>query len=430
MNHGNKKLLGMLGLAAGLASTPALATDGYFAHGYGAASKGMGGASFAVSGHGFAGANNPATAVDTGDDLQFGLEWFSPKRKATRSGSAFLDASVESGREDFMVPEFSWNRKVGEDSAWGVTLYGNGGMNTTYDGGQLDCGFGPNTANLLCGGGRLGVDLAQLVIAPTFAHRIAPGHAIGISPLLGYQKFKAFGLQAFDNPPGFPPFTGSPGNVTNRDYDESMGAGIRLGYHGQFGAFGVGLTWASKMNMGKFKKYKGLFAEQGGFDIPSNYGLGVSWRGESLLVAADVLRIEYSGVNSVGLPSLPVAPLGANNGPGFGWKDITAWRVGAEWQATNTLKLRAGYNKSDNPITPADVTFNILAPGVVRDHYSLGLAWDATDSLTFQVAATHAKKETVTGSSLFNLVFGPGFGGTETISLSEDMLTLSVVKRY
>ncbi|MFZ8984933.1 MAG: OmpP1/FadL family transporter, partial [Steroidobacteraceae bacterium] len=120
----------------------------------------------------------------------------------------------------------------------------------------------------------------------------------------------------------------------------------------------------------------------------------------------------------------------ANNGPGFGWKDITAWRVGAEWQATNTLKLRAGYNKSDNPITPADVTFNILAPGVVRDHYSLGLAWDATDSLTFQVAATHAKKETVTGSSLFNLVFGPGFGGTETISLSEDMLTLSVVKRY
>lgn len=429
MNKG-KKIVGLLGLAVGLAATPALATDGYFAHGYGAASKGMGGASFAVGGHGFAGANNPATAVATGDDLQFGLEWFSPKRKATRSGSAFLDASVDSGREDFMVPEFSWNRKVGEDSAWGVTLYGNGGMNTTYDGGQLDCGFGPNTANLLCGGGRLGVDLAQLIIAPTFAHRLAPGHSIGIAPLLGYQKFKAFGLQAFDNPPGFPPFTGSPGSVTNKDYDESLGAGLRLGYHGQFGAFGVGVTWASKMNMSKFKKYKGLFAEQGSFDIPSNYGLGVSWRGESLLVAADVLRIEYSGINSVGLPSLPVAPLGANNGPGFGWKDITAWRVGAEWQATGTLKLRAGYNKSDNPITPADVTFNILAPGVVRDHYSLGLAWDATDSLTFQVAATHAKKETVTGSSLFNLVFGPGFGGTETISLSEDMVTLSVVKRY
>ncbi len=424
------KILGLLGLSAGLASAPALATDGYFAHGYGAASKGMAGASFAVSGHGFAGANNPATAVENGDDLQGGIEWFSPKRSASRSGSAFLDGSVDSGREDFMVPEFSWNRMVGEDSAWGVTLYGNGGMNTTYDGGQLDCGFGPNTANLLCGGGRLGVDLAQLIIAPTFAHRIAPGHSIGIAPLLGYQKFKAFGLQAFDNPPGFPPFTGSPGNVTNKGYDEAMGAGIRLGYHGQFGGFGVGLTWASKINMSKFSKYKGLFAEQGGFDIPSNYGLGVSWRGESLLLAADVLKIEYSGVRSVGLPSLPMAPLGAKNGPGFGWKDVTAVRVGAEWQATDTLKLRVGYNKSDNPITPADVTFNILAPGVVRDHYSVGFAWDATDSLTFQVAASHAKKETVTGSSLFNLVFGPGFGGNETISLSENMVTLSVAKRY
>ena len=37
----------------------------------------------------------------------------------------------------------------------------------------------------------------QLIIAPTAAFKIAPNHSIGVSPLIGYQRFKAEGLQAF-----------------------------------------------------------------------------------------------------------------------------------------------------------------------------------------------------------------------------------------
>ena len=39
------------------------------------------------------------------------------------------------------------------------------------------------------------------------------------------------------------------------------------------------------------------------------------------------------------------------------------------------LVLRAGYNTSGNPIRAEDVTFNILAPGVVRHHVTAGGTW-------------------------------------------------------
>ena len=69
------------------------------------------------------------------------------------------------------------------DLALGVTVYGNGGMNTRFPGGQINCGAGP--ANLLCGQGDLGVDLSQIIIAPTVAWKFAPEHAVGLSPVFG-----------------------------------------------------------------------------------------------------------------------------------------------------------------------------------------------------------------------------------------------------
>ena len=44
----------------------ALATDGYFPHGYGMKAKGMGGASVAMADDSFGGANNPASMVFAG----------------------------------------------------------------------------------------------------------------------------------------------------------------------------------------------------------------------------------------------------------------------------------------------------------------------------------------------------------------------------
>jgi len=435
-----KKSLLAAAIAAALAPALAHATDGYFSHGYGMKAKGRGGASTAMTTDAFGGAVNPATMVFVGDRLDLGVDWFRPDRDSKRVGSAggtgALDASVSGNeRQDFLIPEFGYNKMMRPDLSLGVTVYGNGGMNTDYKGGQLDqgiCGGGaPNgvKVNMLCGPGSLGVDLSQLIIAPTAAYKFAPNHSLGVSPLLAYQRFKAYGLGAFAA------ISSDPAHLTDNGYDSTWGAGLRVGYFGQLTpSFAVGAAYSTKIK-GKFDKYKGLFAEQGAFDIPSNWNVGLAWKATpKTTIALDFQRINYGDVKSVGNPSnqggcAPTFPAGPGVGAGclgasassigFGWSNVNAIKLGVEYQYSGDLTLRAGYNHSDNPIQARDVTFNILAPGVIKDHYTLGGTFVVAKDSELTLAFMYAPEQSVTGPSLFNAVLGAGAGGSETIKMHE-----------
>jgi long-chain fatty acid transport protein len=421
------------------------ATDGYFSHGYGMKEKGMGGASTAVAQDAFGGANNPATMGFVGNQWAVGLDWFSPQRTAQRTGSgaANIDGSAESDSTNFFVPEFGLNYMVRPDLALGITVYGNGGMNTNYPGGQISsasacAGFNPGqpSYNLLCGTGNLGVDLMQLVIAPTAAWRFLPEHAVGVAPLFAYQRFKAEGLQAFDNSN----LSTSPGSVTNNGYDDSTGWGVRIGYYGQLTPqIAIGASYSTKINMDSFDKYKGLFAQQGGFDIPSNWSLGVAFKPTpAWLIAVDYERIDYGDVKSISNPSNLLLQctaanrstcLGGSNGAGFGWQSINVWRFGVQYVINPEWTVRAGYQYTDNPIQPADVTPNILAPGVVQNHYTLGATWTFDKVNEITGAFMYAAKNSVTGQSLF-VGFGAPASTTETITLKEYSFGLQYARKF
>ena len=430
-----KHILRYSAIAAACAcAVPAMATNGYFPHGYGIKATGMGGAATAMAEDSLGGATNPAKMVWVGSRADLGLVLFSPNRDSERTdaGIPSLNGKVDSDKTMFPVPEFGYNRMMRDNLSVGLTVYGNGGMNTTYPQGNFNCGAGP--ANILCGSGGVGVDLMQLVIAPTVAYKINPQHSVGASLLLAYQRFKATGLQAFDNPPGFPPFTGAPGSVTNNGYDDATGVGLRIGYMGRLSDMvTIGAAYSPKIDMSKFDKYKGLFAEDGNFDIPSNYSLGVAITpAPRWTVALDYQRINYSDSRAVNNPSQPpVAPLGAANGPGFGWQDIDVWKLGVAWRMNDAWTLRAGYNHGDNPITPRDVTFNILAPGVMENHYSLGFTYAMGKNNELSGAVMYAPRQEVKGSSLFNGVFPPppaappNPGGNETIRMYQYQIGLA-----
>ena len=422
--------LALAALAAGHL-TAATATNGYFSHGYGMKAKGMGGASIALSQDAFAGANNPAAAAWAGNRVEGGVDLFSPRRAMERSGGG-LNAKVESDRNAFLIPEFGYNVGIGSNLGLGVSVYGNGGMNTRYPSGQLNCGAGPSTANVLCGSGELGVDLMQLIVAPTIAYKVNPSHSIGVSPLFVYQQFKAYGLQAFDNLPGFPALTGAPGKVTNNGYDRSTGVGMRVGYLGKISdTLSIGASYSPKIRMGKFDSYAGLFAGAGGFDIPENYGIGVSFKARTnVTIALDYERINYSRVASVGNPSTNRAPLGADNGPGFGWSDINVWKVGAQWEATPQWTLRAGINQGGKPIQARDVSLNIMAPGVVTTHLTLGASYKLSDSSEVTLAYLNAQRKSVSGTSFFDALMGPGAGGRETIQMRQQSFGIQYGRRF
>jgi len=434
-----------LALAA-CAPFAAQATDGYFSHGYGMQSKGMAGAAAAVAESAFGGANNPATMVFAGGRFEIGADLFSPWRKSSRTGSppgVGLDASSESDSNYFVIPELGYNHMVSPNMSWGVTVYGNGGMNTDYPGGaipgQSACAQfnpGPSSYNLLCGSGRLGVDLSQLVVAPSLAWQFTPGHSVGIAPLFAYQRFRLEGLQAFDNPG----FSASPGNVTNKGYDSSTGWGARVGYYGRLApGVAVGVAYTSKVSMGTFDKYKGLFAEGGGFDMPSHYTAGVAFDvTPQAMVTAEYERINYSDVKSVSNASALVLGcmggqaancLGGSQGGGFGWRDIDVWKVGVQYKYSPQLTLRAGYNHSDNPIRREDVTINILAPGVVQHHLTLGATWKLDASSDLTGAFMYAFSNDVQGASFFNN-FAPGLQLQEKIQMYEYSIGLQYSRRF
>lgn len=429
-----------------LAGAVAHATDGYFANGYGLKSMGMGGAAAAVALEPFGGAVNPGAMSFLDSQWQLGAAWFSPDRSASRTGSgpAGIDASVTSDSTNFFIPEVGINWRYRPDLAFGITVYGNGGMNTDYPGGQIPaasaCGAFRGGAgapyNLLCGTGNLGVDLSQLMIAPYASWQFAKGHSVGIAPVIAYQRFKAEGLQAFDNPM----FSTSPGNVTNNGTSSSWGVGARIGYMGQFNEqFSAGVAYATKINMGEFDEYKGLFAQAGGFDIPSNFSVGIAVRPtDKWLIALDFERIFYSDSKSVSNPSSLLlncmggdasACLGGSNGAGFGWQDINVWKFGVQYTINDQWTIRGGYNRSDNPVQAADVTFNILAPGVVQNQWSLGTTWkiDATSELTG--AFMYAQSNSVTGPSLF-VPLGAPPTTTETIRMKETLLGIAYSRKF
>ena len=420
--------------AAVLATTSAAwATDGYFPHGFGMKSKGMGGASVAVTDNAFAGINNPAASVWAGNRADLGVDIFMPNRSAARSATGFggmLEGDVKSSGSAFAIPEFAYNTKIDDRRSWGVTVYGNGGMNTEYPGGNVACsadgGVTTYQGNLLCGQGKLGVDLMQLIIAPTFAYKLDAQHSVGVSPLLVVQQFKATGLQAFTSTDPQSQMSANPAKVTNTGTDRSTGVGVRLGYLGQLSdTLKFGATYSPKIKMGKFDEYAGLFAGVGSFDIPENYALGVNVQvTPALSVAADYSRINYSGVTSIGNPMSNLMagnPMGSPNGPGFGWSDVSVIKLGVEWQATPTMVLRAGYNQSTNPVKPENVTFNILAPGVIKRHYTVGGTYALSKDAEFTWAYMYAPKNTVTGPSMYNMQMQTNVI-TETVRMSQQSL--------
>lgn len=393
-----------------LSVNTAHATNGYAPHGMGLKMKGMGGAGVALSQDGFSVANNPALGVAVGNSMAVGVDFFSPDRSTSRSMNGMSLGAVSSSEKLFPIPEFAYNKKMSDKLALGVAVHANGGMNTSYKGlsyGCQDMAGHPYTGNALCGVTNLGVDLAQLTIAPTISYQPSEKISIGIAPLFVYQRFEAIGLQAFQQMPGA---STQPSALTNTGYDSSHGLGLRVGLAAELGeGFSVGASLTPKINMSKFKKYAGLFAGQGDFDIPQSVQLGSAFKAsDRLTIALDFNRIAYSKVASVGNPlsNFFAGPLGTASGAGFGWRDINVVKLGAEWRYSATTTIRAGINQGQNPIAPDNVTINILAPGVMTRHYTIGATYVNKDKSQWTWAFMYAPLETVVGTSFFGTMMG------------------------
>ncbi|MBV8621100.1 MAG: outer membrane protein transport protein [Curvibacter sp.] len=401
--------LGWLALA--LSPLAAQATNGYFSNGYGEASQGAGGVGIALPQDGLVAAINPAGITAVGNRLDLGLTWFSPRRSADIVGNgAAPDASYSGdGARNFFLPDFAYTRQI--DARWSgaLAVYGNGGLNTDYAQSPF-ARFGAT--------GSAGVNLEQLFISPTVAYRLNESHSLGLGLNLAYQRFSAKGLGFLSS------FSQAPSQVSDQGDDSSTGAGLHLGWTGKVApGLTLGATWASKIS-GRFSKYSGLFAHGGSFDIPENGGLGVAWEvTPALTLSSDYQVIRYSQVAAVGDSAASLfagQPLGSS--PGFGWRDAKVLKFGAVYKARPDLVLRAGASQSSQVVPASETFFNILAPGVIRTHLSLGATWTLPGGSEITGFYERGLGTTVNGSGSIPPSFG---GGNANVRLAENILGVS-----
>ncbi|WP_343116742.1 OmpP1/FadL family transporter [Ostreiculturibacter nitratireducens] len=365
---------------AGIA-TPAMATEGYFALGYGPVQRGTAGAGVAApAGDAMASALNPAAVAGLGRELSMGIELFAPDRGYEATGTTMVaPGSYRSGHRVFPIPNFAYNLPLSNGHVLNFAAYGNGGMNTSYS----DPIFGEAPA---------GVDLAQLFLSATYAGE-TNGISWGIAPTLAIQSFQARGLGAFAG------MSVDPTALSNNGHDLSWGVGLRAGIQAEI-APGVraGISGQTKFNMTKFDKYAGLFEGGGDFDIPASITAGLAFDPRpDTTVMFDYQRIFYSGVPAVS-NATDAGPLGAPDGAGFGWDDVDVLKIGVEWRKSPQMTWRFGYAYATNPIGAEDVLLNVIAPGVVQHHFTAGGSWqlNARDRIDF--AAVYALNNSVTGA--------------------------------
>ena len=426
------RLLAAAVTAAIVLPTTALATNGMFMMGNGTKSNGRAGVGIALADSAVSGADNPAAMVRVGNRFDFGLQIFDPDRTATVSDNPFAvfappNATSGDGNNDgpFYIPEGGFNYMLSNDMSVGVTVVGTGGMNTNYDSFTLFNGAAyPHD---------VGINLEQVRILPTISYKINDKHSIGASLQIGYQQFKAWGIDNFDNAG----FSSAPGSVSGKGRDDAWGFGLSLGWQGQLtDRISIGVVYNSEIDMDEFDDYKGLLAEQGDLDVPENYGIGLAFQAtDKLLLGFDVQQINYSKVDSIGntLNSsncagnpatggcmsmmTPGSQLGDNNGSGFGWDDMTVYKLGAEYQWNKELTLRAGYSQSDSPIDKDQTFFNILAPAVIEEHATIGMTYVLPQGSEISMFYMHAFENEVKGSGSIPGGFG---GGEADIKMSQD----------
>ncbi|MDB4516176.1 outer membrane protein transport protein [Crocinitomicaceae bacterium] len=444
-----------------------LATNGYFLIGYGAKSRSMGGTGIANPTDALAAGANPAGMSRVGTRIDFGAELFNPPRRVAAANGEFdfqtptkehpyVD-DEESGSNLFLIPSFGMNYQFNRKVSVGMSVIG-AGANTRYNDNFFELtGVPPNEPY-----GTLGVNLIQMQMLPTFTYKVNKNHAFGVSLAIGVQTFRAYGLGNFGTPDSDSDFqlSSDDSKLTNNGNDWSYGAGVRVGWLGNFleKKLDLGAYYASRVYMTEFDEYSGLFAEEGDFDIPENYGIGIAIHpNKKFTLTMDVVQINYSDIASIGNPhstqSLqdpctrpidytgPCQPgnspvpsteaLGAVNGMGFGWDDQTVYKIGASYQVNDNWIVRAGYNYGESPIPDDQLLFSMLAPAIIEQHLTMGFSYLPDRNQEWTVSYVHGFKHSqtcVAPGCVTMLTQNPG--AYVAVEMEQDMLGVSYAYKF
>lgn len=429
MRYSFRALVGAL--CIGLAWAPeASATDGHFLHGVGAINSAMGGVGVAGAKDDVLGAlyHNPAglMALD-GHHAAFSMELFKPDRTltATAPTQQGLFTGSQQSKSDFVpIPAFGWSSEVIEDKlVVGFGGLGIGGFGVDYRQNNMHPLLAPKSQG---GFGQVYSNFSLLKVTPAVA--FAPSEKLWI----GFAANIDWASLAVDPFPAAPP--------DGAFYPGATAADVVFGFGFQAGliyklteSMNLGLAYSSEQVFDEFS-WNSTNADPADpaygvhrdfsfqMNAPAIIAGGVSLQAtDKLFLAGDAKYFLYSSTEGFADEGF------ANNGAvkGFGWDDIMVVALGGQFQASDRMSLRAGYNYSDNPIPEENSFFNVAAPAVINHHLTLGFGLELVEGVDLSAAYYRAFENEVSGP-----MYHPAMGAIPQSDVTSKMFEDSFVMQF
>jgi len=384
--------------ALALSATSALATNGDNLIGLGAKARSMGGTGVAA----FYGAEsaliNPALLTQIkGTQISFGGTVFMPKVKneatmkvpnpaATGPSDMYVTMSGEDTSDANMnvIPEVAIASEVSPGLVLGLGMFGSAGMGVDYrEGTDNPMAF------------RMATNLQLMKMAPSVAYSPMEGLSFGLAAVLQYGLLSI----SYDSSQPLPADVMNSGNGSSQDF----GFGFELGFAYQLKDLGltIGADYKSAIDM-EYKNQISTASKAFGINTdpstgvaagfednleqPAEYGLGVAYNLDELLVTADWRHVMWSS---------------AAGYKDFEWSDQDIFALGAAY-GLGDITLRVGYNYAKGQIEDlsaasafnADGTMNgqAIQNGVINQFNALG--FPATTESHVTAGVTYALSKT------------------------------------
>lgn len=378
---------------------------------------------------------NPATiSALPGSSIDFGVEALYPQtRLSSNYGANSFGPGIPPGpfagsdRGDdgiFALPSMALVYKPDDSMfTYGFGVFAVAGFGTNYRDDPTNPILSPQPPQGL-GLGALYSSFEALEMTPTVSIQVTDRLSIGGGPTLAISQLQADPLfLASPNPNGTYP----PGTHTRT----SWGGGFQLGAFYQFdGGINVGLSYKSTQwlegfhyqtenNLGQPRDISYTF------DLPSIISLGIGYTGlERWVFDADFRYVDYA--DTQGFDRSGFSSTGAIRG--LGWRSVYATSVGAQYQLTDSIFLRAGYSYNQDPITNAQSSFNVASPTILENTVYMGFSYRLSDALSLSLAYWHGFENSIDGP--FNGPAGPIANTSVRSTVSADGLVIGATVRF
>jgi long-chain fatty acid transport protein len=280
-------------------------------------------------------------------------------------------------------------------TTWGIGVFGMVGANVNFAGSNTQPILTPRQPPNYFGVGPIWASTSFLAIMLTGSQQVTDRLAIGGGPVI------ATGPAAFDPAffaPGPKDATGLPTFPPATNARPFWGAGFQIGLlYNLSDSWNLGFSYKSPIWQERYgfnSTFPDLAARRIGIQaqVPEIFSWGVAYKGfERALIDIDLRYFDYKNTTLYGTKPID---------GGLGWSSVFAAAIGGQYQATDSVTLRAGYLYNTNPIKETNTLFNVQAPGFLQHTLAIGTSYKLTDDITLSLAWIHQFRNAIEGPIL------------------------------